>query len=73
MNMCSEGQGSGGKTGITQAGNIKLCIRLHCWITCLFNLQLWGKKSLCNMQEGLTAHETGENELLCLVICCMQK
>lgn len=51
----------------------EVCIRLHCRITWLFNPQLQGKKSLCNVQEGLTGSETGENELLCLVICCMQK
>lgn len=51
----------------------EVCIILHCWITWLFNPQLWGKKSLCNVQEGLTGSKTGENELLCLMICCMQK
>lgn len=50
-----------------------MCIRLHRWIIWWFNPQLWGKKSQCNVQEDLTGSETGENELLCLVICCMQK
>lgn len=46
---------------------------LGCWIIWWFNPQLCGKKSLCNMQEDLTGSEMREHELLCLVICCMQK
>lgn len=51
----------------------EVCISLHYWITWLFNPPLWGKKSIRNVQEGLTGSKTGKNELLCLVICCTQK
>lgn len=58
--------------------NISWKYQTGCALACIvrslgYLIPLWGKKSLHNVQEGLTGSETGENELLCLMICCMQK